>query len=123
MRTELKTECSTLPTTRIAWVSRHTLNKEQRKLLQQVYGDNIAIDKYPKHFKTPGECVSFIKSLLDQGAKVYTSPLPEEMERALRASNLPWNFFSGYEVFPGRYQALAIKECSGLSETIVSRAN
>jgi hypothetical protein len=108
---------------RVAWVSRHRLTEEQHTLLQQVYGDHIAVTQYRRTFETPGECVLFVKSLTDQGLEVYMSPLPIEMQNALKEAGLEWSFFNGYQASPGQYQALGITKCVGSSASLVLRLN
>ena len=79
---------------RISWYSRHPLLKPERVMLTGLYGD-FDCQQRNVTFLSVNHCLSELRQANDRGELIYISPLPHDMDIAVRESGIPYHFFQG----------------------------
>ena len=79
---------------RIAWYSRHPLSKPEKLMLRGLYGD-FDYQQRNVTFLSVDHCLSELRQADDRGELIYISPLPHDMDTAVRESGIPYHFFQG----------------------------
>ncbi len=79
---------------RVAWYSRHPLSKPEQVMLKGLYGD-FDYQQRNVTFLSVDHCLSELRQANAQGDLIYISPLPHDMDIAVRESGIPYHFFQG----------------------------